>query len=76
MHARIEAVGQSLTSLKQQQAAAGLGLRGDMVASESRMNSYFQMAERAVQNKDLDSAQKYLDRTEQEVTKLEHFLGR
>ncbi len=76
IHARMDTVGQSLTNLKQQQAAMGVGLRGDIVASESRMLSYFQMAERAIQNRDLDAARKNTDRTEEELSKLEHFLGR
>ncbi len=76
IRARAEAVTQSLTNLKQQQASIGVGLRGDIVASEVRMNSYVQMADRLLQNKNLESAQKNLDHAEEELTKLEHFLGR
>jgi eukaryotic-like serine/threonine-protein kinase len=76
LRARVDAVNQGLASLKQQQAAQGFGLRGDIVASESRMYSAFQQAERAVQNRNLEGAQKSMDRTEQELSKLEAFLGR
>jgi hypothetical protein len=76
IRARMDAVNQSLSNLKQQQAAQGLGLRGDIVASESRMYSYFQMAERSLQDRNLEAAQKNMDRAEQELSKLEHFLGR
>lgn len=76
MHSRADAVHQGLGDLKQQQASQGLGLRGDIVASESRMDSYLQMAQRALQSRDLASAQKNMDSAEQELTKLENFLGR
>jgi hypothetical protein len=76
LHARMDVANQSLATLKQQMAAQGLTLRGDIVAAESRAYSYFQMADRAFQGRDLESAQKNIDRTEQELTKIEHFLGR
>jgi hypothetical protein len=76
IRARMDAVHQSLANLKQQQAAEGLGLRGDIAASESRLYSYYQTAESALQQRNLPSAQKYTGLAEQELTKLEHFLGR
>lgn len=76
MDARADAVRQGLGDLKQQQASQGLGLRGDIVASENRMNSYLQMAQRALQSRDLQMAEKNMDSAEQELSKLENFLGR
>jgi len=76
MHARADAVHQGIGDLQRQQAAQGLGLRGDIVASQSRMDSYLQMAQRALQGRDLQAAQKNMDSAEQELTKLETFLGR
>ena len=76
LHARMDVANQSLATLKQQMAAQGLTLRADIVAAESRAYSYFQMADRAFQGRDLESAQKNIDRTEQELAKIEHFLGR
>ncbi len=76
IQSRAEAVHQSLASLKQQQAAQGLGLRGDIVESEARMGSYIQMADRQLQGRNLDSAKKNMDRAEEELSKLEKFLGR
>jgi eukaryotic-like serine/threonine-protein kinase len=73
---RIDAVNQSLTNLKQQQAAQGYGLRGDMVAAESRLYSYFGSAQQALQNRNVDLAQKNMERAEKELVTLEHFLGR
>lgn len=76
MKGRMDAVNQSLTNLKQQQAAQGYGLRGDMVAAESRLYSYFENAQQALQNRNLEAAQKNTERAEKELTTLEHFLGR
>lgn len=76
MQARADAVEQGLGNLKQQQAQAGFGLRGDMVSAESQMNSYLQMAQRALQGRNLDLAQKSMDNAEQQLSKLEKFLGR
>jgi eukaryotic-like serine/threonine-protein kinase len=76
MQARADAVTQSLNNLKQQQAAQGLTLRADMLSAETRMNSYLQMAQRALQGRNLDLAQKSMDSAEQDLSKLEKFLGR
>lgn len=76
MQARAEAVHQSLANLKRQQAADGYGLRSDIVASEGRMGSYLQMAERQLQSRNLDGAQHNMERAEEELMKLEKFLGR
>jgi NAD+--asparagine ADP-ribosyltransferase len=76
MQTRADAVTQSLNNLKQQQAQDGLTLRTDMLAAESRMNSYLQMAQRALQGRNLDLAQKSMDSAEVELSKLESFLGK
>jgi serine/threonine protein kinase len=76
MQARADAVHQGLGDLQRQQAAQGLGLRGDIVASQSRMDSYMQAAQRALQGRDLQGAQKNMDGAERELSKLETFLGR
>jgi eukaryotic-like serine/threonine-protein kinase len=76
MNARADAVHESLASLRQQQASQGLSLRGDMAAAESRMASYLQAAQRALQARDLQGAQKDMDSAETELSKLENFLGR
>jgi eukaryotic-like serine/threonine-protein kinase len=73
---RAEAVTQSIDNLKQQDAAQGYGLRGDIVASEARMNAYYSRAQEAMNNNDPKSAKKYLDLAEAELEKLEKFLGR
>jgi len=76
LHARADAVKDSLDRLRSQNAASGLGLRQDIVASASRMDSYLQAADHALQSNTLDAARKDLDRAEDEVNKLETFFGK
>jgi len=73
---RASSVVASLDTLQRQQAAQGLGLRGDMVASKQRMETYMSKAQAAIQTKDAAGARKYLDLAAAEVEKLEKFLGR
>lgn len=73
---RASSVVASLDTLQRQQAAQGLALRGDMVASKQRMETYMSKAQAAIQAKDADGARKYLDLAAAEVEKLEKFLGR
>lgn len=73
---RVTSVSASLDNLQKQQAAQGLGLRGDIVASEQRMQTYMNKAQAAIQTQDAASAKKYLDLATAEVEKLEKFLGR
>ncbi len=73
---RAAAVNAGLDSLEKQQEAQGYGLRGDMVASQQRMQTDIARAESALQAKDVDSAQQYLGMGETEAEKLEKFLGR
>jgi len=72
---RATAVSTSLDTLKSQQAAAGYGLRGDIVSAEARMKTDIAKAQAATQNKDAKSAKKYLDMAEAELKTLETFLG-
>ncbi|HUL16857.1 MAG TPA: protein kinase [Terriglobales bacterium] len=72
---RVEAASQSIDNLKREQEAQGYGLRGDIVSSQERMNTYYAKAQAALQNQDPKSAKKYLDLAETELEKLEKFLG-
>lgn len=76
LHARADAVFGGLNRLSAEEAANGLGLRHDMAASASRLSAYLQAADRSVDNNDLTGARKEMARAEQELTKLENFLGR
>lgn len=72
---RADTVNEGLNTLKQQQAASGLGLRADMVAAQQRMTLLLNKANNALQRGDTANAQKYFDQADAEISKLEKFLG-
>ena len=76
LDARAEAAGTGVEQIRSQQQAEGLDIRGDVLASLTRMNSYMRDADRALSQKDLASANDYMDRANGEIEKLEKFLGR
>jgi eukaryotic-like serine/threonine-protein kinase len=73
---RAGAVKDSIDKLRQEMAAQGSNLRGDINASERRMETYMSRAQTAYQNQDAKGAKHYLDQAEPEVETLEKFLGR
>ncbi len=75
LRARAESVHNSLESLKAQQAAQGLNLRGDMTSAAVRMDSYLAAAEQSLKGGNLESSRKSMDKAEDEINKLEGFLG-
>jgi len=76
LDSRAAAVSQSLDGLQRQQAAAGYGLRGDIVSAQQRMNTDLSKAQSAMQKQDTKNAKKYLDMAEAELSTIEKFLGR
>jgi eukaryotic-like serine/threonine-protein kinase len=76
LSSRASAVSQSLDGLRRAQSAQGLGLRGDIVASEQRMQANLSTAQSAMDKQDAEKAKKYLGLADVEVEKLEKFLGR
>jgi hypothetical protein len=75
LSSRGAAISTSLDGLRKQQAAQGLGLRGDMSAAEQRMQNNLAKAQAAVQAGDAAQAKHYLDLAQPDVEKLEKFLG-
>ena len=76
LNSRATAVSQSLDGLRRQQSAQGLGLRGDIVASEQRMKTDLSVAQSALDKQDAATAKKYLDYANAETERIEKFLGR
>jgi eukaryotic-like serine/threonine-protein kinase len=76
MGARVAAVRSSLDGLWNSQAASGLGLRSDIVASEQRLLAQMDGAEGSLKSNDAKSARKRLDGAEAELDKLEAFFGK
>jgi len=73
---RAAAVKSSLDVLKQSMSRQGLGMRGDIVAAEARMDNDIAKADGALQNGDGARAKTYLDQAETEISTIERFLGR
>jgi serine/threonine protein kinase len=73
---RSAAVSQSLDNIQRQQAAAGYGLRGDIVAAQQHMKTDISKAQAAMQKHDTQGAKKYLDMAEAELSTIEKFLGK
>ena len=66
----------TLARMKAEQARQGLGMRGDILTSEQRMETYMDDAEAALRAGDPDRAKKALQTAEREIDKLDSFLGR
>ena len=76
LSARADAAKAGVQQIRNQQAAQGLDIRGDILASMGRMNSYLDEADRALNQDDLQAADQYMDRAEKEISTLQTFLGR
>ncbi len=76
LHARAEAVKDSLDNLRRQQAQDGLGIRQDIASAASRLNMYLQAADSALQSNALERARKNMVQAEEELGKLEKFFGK
>jgi serine/threonine-protein kinase len=73
---RAASVHDSLENLRRQQAAQGLGLRGDIASAQERMDTYVAKAQAAMRKEDIRGSKKYMELAESEIEKLEKFLGR
>ena len=73
---RASSVHDSLENLRRQQAAQGLGLRGDIASTQERMDTYLGKAQAAMRKEDIRGSKKYMELAEPEVEKLEKFLSR
>jgi len=76
LSARAGAVNSSLDHLRQQQASAGYGLRGDISERQELMKGNLTRAQDAAEKGDADKAKKYIDKTQADLDVLEKFLGR
>jgi serine/threonine-protein kinase len=76
MDARAETVRSGVEQMRHQQQAQGYDMRGDMVGALNRMNNNLREADRALNEHDVAAARDYMDRANQDMQKLESFLGR
>jgi eukaryotic-like serine/threonine-protein kinase len=75
INSREAAANASLDSFQRSQSSQGLGLRGDIVAAQQRMQMYSAKAQAALQAQDIENTKKYLGLMETELGKIEKFLG-
>src|SRR5262245_13247579 len=73
---RAQTASASLKSLKDQMASQGLGLRSDVLAAETRMNHFLELAEKELAKGDAVSAEHDLKMAGYAVDFIEKFLGR
>jgi hypothetical protein len=66
----------SLTTLKGEMAAQGVGLRSDVLGAESRMSALLWNAQRAIAIGDAVTAERDLELTQYALAFVENFLGR
>lgn len=76
LSARAEADKTGVESIRRQQQAQGLDLRGDILATMNRLDNDMNEANQALRRNDPASADHYIDRAEQELSAIESFLGR
>lgn len=62
--------------IRSQQRAQGLDIRGDILASMNRLHHQLDEAQKALGQRDLDTANDYMNRADAETSRLEKFLGR
>jgi serine/threonine-protein kinase len=74
--AEADSIRAGIQQIRGQQQAQGLDLRGDVLASLNRMNSYMNEADRSLSQNDVQGAQDEMDRAEKEISTLKTFLGR
>jgi serine/threonine protein kinase len=73
--ARSNAARRGIDRIRKQQEADGLGMRGDIEASDSRLGSYISTASSALARGDSAAAQRAMDKAEPDLTTVEKFLG-
>ena len=76
LDAEADSIRSGIQQIRSQQQAQGLDLRGDVLASMNRMNSYLNEADRSLSQNDVQGAQDEMDRAEKEISNLRTFLGR
>ncbi|HVT97173.1 MAG TPA: protein kinase [Acidobacteriaceae bacterium] len=74
--ARADAAKSGVQSIRSQQQAQGLDLRGDILAALSSLNNDLNESNLALTQNDLETANQYMDRADRELGILEKFLGR
>jgi serine/threonine-protein kinase len=76
LEARADAALAGVEQIRSQQQAQGLDIRGDILAAMNRLHHQLDEAHQALAQKDLETANEYMNRADNETAVLERFLGR
>jgi serine/threonine-protein kinase len=76
LQARADAALAGVQQIRSQQQAQGLDIRGDILTGMNRLHHQLTEAQRALDEKDLATANEFMNRADNEVEKLEKFQGR
>jgi hypothetical protein len=68
---RIHVVNESMNNLREQNRQSGLGVSGDLVASQKRMGFYMDVVADALRNGNIAEARTSMINAERELDKLE-----
>jgi eukaryotic-like serine/threonine-protein kinase len=75
LDARANTVTDEVEQLRRQQQAQGYDMRGDVVGELNRLHTDLREANDALHDHDLYTARDYMDKANEELRKLEQFLG-
>jgi serine/threonine-protein kinase len=76
IESRADAARSGVQSIRSQQQAQGLDIRGDILTALNRLNFNLRAAHTSLAMNDLTAAAEYMDRADQATSHLEKFLGR
>ncbi len=76
LQARADSALAGVEQIRSQQQAQGLDIRGDILTAMNRLHHQLNEAQRALDGLDIAGANDYMNRADNDVEKLEKFLGR
>jgi hypothetical protein len=76
LEARADSALAGVEQIRSQQRAQGLDLRGDIITAINRLHHQLDQSRQALAERDLETANEYMNRADAETSNLEKFLGR
>jgi hypothetical protein len=75
LEARVASFDASMNTMREAQEQQGVNMRGDMATAQNRLHGNMERMQSALEQKDLDSANRYLELCDRDAAKLADFLG-
>ena len=76
LEARADSALSGVEQIRSQQRSQGLDIRGDILTAINRLHHQLDQARQALAERDLDTANEYMNRADGDTSRLEKFLGR